>query len=66
MIYRNQEKGIVAGVAAGISETYDVPVSFIRAFFVFSSFILGLGILAYMYLILITAERDGQTHLDFQ
>jgi phage shock protein PspC (stress-responsive transcriptional regulator) len=66
MIYRNIEKGYVAGVAAGISEHYNVPVTMIRAMFVITSFLMGLGILAYMYFILITDEQSGQTHLRFQ
>ncbi|MBX4186788.1 MAG: PspC domain-containing protein [Candidatus Doudnabacteria bacterium] len=66
MIYRNQNKGYIAGVAAGIAEGYDVPVSLIRALFVALSFLAGLGILFYMYLILIMDDQTGQTHLDFQ
>ncbi len=66
MIYRNQEKGYVAGVAAGIAEYYDIPVSLVRTLFVLTSFILGAGVLAYMYLILIMAQQDGQTHLNFR
>lgn len=66
MIYRNQNKGYIAGVAAGISEAYEIPVSLVRLLFVITSFLLGLGVLAYMYMILIMDEQSGQTHLDFQ
>lgn len=66
MIYRNQNKGYLAGVSAGIAEAYDIPVSLVRSLFILTSFILGLGVFAYMYLTLIMAERDGQTHLNFR
>jgi phage shock protein C len=66
MIYRNTEKGYIAGVAAGIAEYYDVPVRLVRLLFIVTSFLMGLGILAYMYFILITDEQSGQSHLKFQ
>ncbi|MBX4191261.1 MAG: PspC domain-containing protein [Candidatus Doudnabacteria bacterium] len=66
MIYRNIEKSYIAGVASGIAEHYQVPVSLVRGLFVVTSFFLGLGVLVYMYLILITDSDTGQTHLNFQ
>jgi phage shock protein C len=66
MIYRDTQKAYVAGVASGMAQYYDVPVTLVRALFIVTSFLLGLGILAYMYFILIMDANDGQTHLHFQ
>ncbi len=66
MLYRNQNKGIITGVAAGISETYNLPLNFVRSLFILSAFCFGLGIVAYLLLSASIPDHSGQSQLNLQ
>jgi phage shock protein C len=66
MLYRNQNKGLITGVAAGIAENYDLSVTLVRSLFVISAFCFGLGIVAYLILSASMPDHTGQTQLDLQ
>jgi phage shock protein PspC (stress-responsive transcriptional regulator) len=54
--YRDPDTKIVAGVAAGIANYFNIDVSFIRIFFILSLFIGGFGIIAY-FIILVSSKE---------
>jgi len=49
---------IIAGICAGIAETYNVNVSIIRFFFIVFSFIYGAGVIIYLALLLILPSEN--------
>jgi len=57
--YRDPDNKIVAGVAAGIANYFNIDVSFIRIFFILSLFIGGFGIIA--YLIILVSSKEAKT-----
>lgn len=64
MLYRNQQKGIVAGVAKGLSDTFGISVILIRLFFILSFFTFGIGFILYAYLMVVLPDKD-QPRFDF-
>ena len=60
---RNKNKGIVAGVAAGLNESTGVSLWFIRLGFVAGFFLFGLGFIVYLFLWSYYTEGNNQTQL---
>ena len=58
-LYRKRNDKVVAGVAAGLGEYFDVDPVFIRLVFVLLAFIHGLGILAYIVLWILVPARES-------
>ena len=46
--YRRSEGKMIAGVAVGLSETFGLPLAFVRLMFVLSLFLGGGGLIAYL------------------
>ena len=57
-LYRIRKNKMIGGVAAGLSEYFDVDVVFIRLFFVLATFFGGIGIISYFVLWIITPEKE--------
>lgn len=59
---RNESKGVLFGVAAGLADYLKIDVGLIRAIFAVS-FILGVGTTGIVYLVLsfILPDEDGET-----
>jgi phage shock protein PspC (stress-responsive transcriptional regulator) len=57
-LYRIRRNKMIGGVAAGLSEYFDVDVVFIRLFFVLATFFGGTGVICYFVLWIITPEKD--------
>ncbi|MGB9701343.1 MAG: PspC domain-containing protein [Candidatus Kapaibacteriota bacterium] len=53
-LYRKRDKKVIAGVARGIGEYFDIDPVFIRLLFVITLFTGGIGIIAYIILWIIT------------
>jgi phage shock protein PspC (stress-responsive transcriptional regulator) len=60
---RNQNKGIVAGVAAGLNERTGVSLLFIRIGFIAGFFLFGLGFFIYLFLWWYSSEGNNQIQL---
>lgn len=60
MIYRNENSGIVAGVASGLADSYNFPVWMIRSLFVIGFFLAGIGLAVYLWLWNKSRPRSGQ------
>lgn len=60
-LYRKRTDKVVAGVAAGMGEYFDLDPVFIRLAFVLLAFIHGIGILAYIVLWILVPARDAYT-----
>lgn len=58
-LYRSSDKGIVAGVAAGLGEYFSIDPAIIRLLFVLSTFFGGFGIPVYLILWLILPDKSG-------
>ncbi len=58
-LYRIRKNKMIGGVAAGLSEYFDVDVVFIRLFFVLATFFGGVGVISYFVLWIITPEKEG-------
>lgn len=56
-LVRIRKNKMIGGVAAGLSEYFDVDVVFIRLTFVLTTFFGGAGFLAYIVLWIITPEK---------
>lgn len=56
-LYRSRNQKILAGVAGGIAEYFDIDPVFIRVLFVVSIFASGVGVLAYIILWIITPQE---------
>jgi phage shock protein C len=64
-LYRSRSQKMIAGVAGGLGEYFDVDPVLIRLLFVVTAFISGAGILAYIVLwIVIPVEGDETPRLD--
>src|SRR4051812_17467719 len=64
-LYRSRSQKMIAGVAGGLGEYFDVDPVLIRLLFVVTSFISGAGILAYIVLwIVLPVEGDDTTRMD--
>ncbi len=57
-LYRIRKEKKIGGVAAGLSEYFDVDVVFIRLFFVLATFFGGAGLISYMVLWIIVPEKE--------
>ncbi len=53
-LYRSSRERMIAGVAGGLAEYFDIDPVFVRAIFVASLFLSGVGILIYLVLWIIT------------
>ncbi len=53
-LYRSSRERMIAGVAGGLAEYFDIDPVFVRALFVASIFLSGVGILIYLVLWIIT------------
>jgi len=58
-LYRIRRHKMLGGVAAGLSEYFDVDVVFLRLFFVLATFFGGAGLISYIVLWIITPEKDN-------
>ncbi len=56
-LYRSRKDKMIAGVAAGLGEYFDVDSTLIRILFVVSLFFGGFGILAYIILWIVVPEE---------
>jgi phage shock protein PspC (stress-responsive transcriptional regulator) len=56
---RNTNKAIVAGVAAGMAEDLNWPAWTIRAFYLITFFLFGLGFLLYVFAWLFSSTGNG-------
>ena len=64
-LYRSRSQKMIAGVAGGLGEYFDVDPVLIRLLFVVTAFISGAGILAYIVLwIVIPVEGDETPRMD--
>jgi phage shock protein C len=55
-LYRSSRERMIAGVAGGLAEYFDIDPVFVRAIFVASIFLSGIGILIYLVLWIITPQ----------
>ncbi|MCK4454225.1 PspC domain-containing protein [Candidatus Parcubacteria bacterium] len=58
-VYRSRKDRIIAGVAGGIAEYFDIDVVLVRAIFILLTLIHGVGILLYIILMIII-PKEGQ------
>jgi len=58
-LYRSKKTKIVAGVAGGLAEYFDVDVTLVRLLWVLSVFVGGAGIPAYIIAIIIIPEEKA-------
>jgi phage shock protein PspC (stress-responsive transcriptional regulator) len=65
MLERNTNKAWVAGIASGLSETYNLNVWLVRAMFVATFFFFGLGLLAYWMFWSSIPGHDNQIRMNF-
>src|SRR3712207_1294419 len=64
-LYRSRSEKMIAGVAGGLGEYFDVDPVLIRLLFVVTAFISGAGILAYIVLwIVVPVEGDELPRMD--
>src|SRR5437762_10753784 len=64
-LYRSRSQKMIAGVAGGLGEYFDVDPVLIRLLFVVTAFISGAGILAYIILwIVLPAAGDASSRMD--
>lgn len=56
-LYRSRKQKVMAGVAGGIAEYFDIDPVFIRVLFVVSIFASGVGIIAYIVLWIVTPQE---------
>jgi len=56
-LYRSAKDKMIAGVAAGLAEYFDIDPTIIRVLFVVSLFLGGTGIIAYVVLWVVVPER---------
>jgi len=65
MTYRNENKGIVGGVAAGIADSYNLSVWLVRGLFILGFLLAGMGLFVYMWYWNQLPQEDNQIHLGF-
>ncbi len=58
-IYRSQEDRIIAGVCGGFAEYLGIDPTLVRLVWIFFTIFGGLGILAYIFSIILISEKDG-------
>ena len=58
---RSSTRRMVAGVAGGLSERFDIDVTIVRAFFVVLTLLWGVGLALYLALWVITPRDDADT-----
>ena len=63
MFYRNQNQSMIAGVAAGIADKYDVSVTLVRILFVLGYLFFGIGLVAYLIGWMRSPGNTGQATL---
>ncbi|NLJ75895.1 MAG: PspC domain-containing protein [Peptococcaceae bacterium] len=56
-LYRSRKTRIIAGVAGGLAEYFDIDVAIIRLLWVLAAFAGGAGLLAYIAAMIIIPER---------
>lgn len=56
--YRRNQGKMVAGVAAGLAETFGLPLAFVRLIFIFWLFLGGGGLIAYLACWLVMPVKD--------
>lgn len=64
-LYRSEDDRIIAGVAGGLGEFFNVDPLFVRLIFVLLALVHGLGILFYVILVFIIPKK-GEENLDAQ
>lgn len=60
-LYRNTDEVVIAGVASGLAQYFEIDVVIVRVGFVFAIFFNGLGILAYIILWLVVPAATTTT-----
>ncbi len=60
-IYRSQEDRIIAGVCGGFAEYLGIDPTLVRLVWIFFTIFGGLGILAYIFSIILISEKDSST-----
>ena len=58
-IYRSQEDRIIAGVCGGFAEYFGIDPTIVRLIWIFFTIFGGMGILAYIFSIILIAENDN-------
>ncbi|MFN0072770.1 MAG: PspC domain-containing protein [Chloroflexota bacterium] len=61
-LYRKREGKMVAGVAAGLADYFDVDPTLVRLVFVIAALINGIGIFVYIIMSFIVPELTSVTH----
>jgi phage shock protein PspC (stress-responsive transcriptional regulator) len=64
MIQRNEDRGIVAGVASGLADSYDLPTWMVRTLFIVGFLLAGIGLVAYLWLWSRSEPISGQMILN--
>ncbi|MGE5499020.1 MAG: PspC domain-containing protein [Syntrophothermus sp.] len=57
-LYRNRRNKMIAGVAMGLAEYFDIDPVIVRILFVASAFISGIGFLVYLLLWIVVPYKD--------
>ena len=63
-LYRPKKDRIVAGVCSGLAEYFQVDVVIIRLIFVLLTVSGGAGVLAYIILLIVMPEEEGESYAD--
>lgn len=58
-IYRSHEDRIIAGVCGGFAEYFNIDVTIVRLIWIFFTIFGGMGILAYIFSIILISEKDS-------
>lgn len=58
-IYRSQEDRVIAGVCSGFAEYLKIDVTIVRLVWIFFTIFGGMGILAYIFSIILISEKDS-------
>ena len=58
-IYRSKEDRIIAGVCGGFAEYLGIDPTIVRLVWIFFTVFGGMGILAYIFSIILIAEKDN-------
>lgn len=56
-LYRSKKEHIIAGVAGGLAEYFDIDPVIVRVIFVFLALVQGIGILLYLILVIVIPKK---------
>lgn len=58
MLYRDPDNGMIAGVAAGLSDYFEIDVTVVRLLWIFTVIFAGGGIIAYIIMALVVEPKE--------